>query len=98
MTSNTRTSWPWGVIARYLTVGGATADIRLTVGGSFARAACTGCNDTYRPFDYTGYFLDSEYSLEEAEQKALESAQQDSAKWAQLHAEKCRAIPRPDGT
>ncbi|WP_043265371.1 hypothetical protein [Streptomyces sp. CT34] len=94
-TTTGQTAWPEGVIARYLTVGNATTDIRVIEGRCLVNAACTGCHVTYQPFDYTGYFLDSEYSLEEAEQKALASAQQDSAKWAQLHAEKCRAMPRP---
>lgn len=35
--------WEAGVIARYLTVGGATVD--LTGGGHATRYRCTGCGD-----------------------------------------------------
>ncbi|WP_037839947.1 hypothetical protein [Streptomyces sp. NRRL S-337] len=94
MNTSTQTDWPEGVITRYLTVGGATVDIRIDAGRGFANAACTGCNATHEPFDYHGYYLDCEYSPVEAEEKALEAAREDAAKWAQTHAEKCRAMPR----
>lgn len=41
------TTWPAGVIARYLTVGGATVDLRRV--GEFAdyRYDCQACGDTW---------------------------------------------------
>ncbi|MFF2502174.1 hypothetical protein ACFVTY_02075 [Streptomyces sp. NPDC058067] len=43
MTNSTETPWPAGVIARYLTVAGATVD--LTGGGDHTYYRCTGCGD-----------------------------------------------------
>jgi hypothetical protein len=42
-----QTAWPEGVIARYLTVAGATVD--LTGGGDYTRTRCTGCGDGGAP-------------------------------------------------
>ncbi|MFJ5680264.1 hypothetical protein [Streptomyces sp. NPDC093097] len=95
-------TWPEGVIIRFLTVAGeALRDPNLTVDMSladhtrFATAACNGCGTTHTPVDYEAYYLDCEYSPEAAAERALASARVDAAKWAQAHAEKCRAIPRP---
>ncbi|MFF7230036.1 hypothetical protein [Streptomyces sioyaensis] len=95
MSTSTQATWPEGVTARYLNLGGATVDIRTHPGRGFDNAACTGCTATHRPFDYHGYYLDCGYSPAEAEEKALEAACENAAKWAQSHAEKCRAMPRP---
>lgn len=44
----TPTPWPEGVIARYLTVAGATVDIRG--GGDHASMTCLGCDEGYASF------------------------------------------------
>jgi hypothetical protein len=40
--------WPDGVIARYLTVAGATVDVRG--GGDHASMTCLGCDEGYASF------------------------------------------------
>ena len=70
------------VIARYLTVGGATVDIRPVSDAEWddrREATCTGCgaNDWQRHYRKPVNDLDS------------------ARRWAQAHAEKCRAMPRP---
>lgn len=66
-----QTAWPEGVTARYLTIGGATVDLRPGQAVTGARAICGGCNEsTTRGTNLT-------------------------REWAQAHAEKCRALPKP---
>ncbi len=50
MTSQTPAAAPWepGVIARYLTVAGATVDVRG--GGDSASMTCLGCGESYSAF------------------------------------------------
>ncbi|MBW1603415.1 hypothetical protein JJV70_15145 [Streptomyces sp. JJ66] len=86
------TDWPEGVIARYVTVGGATVDLThdtLTANDTapnVTSAQCGGCpayrNYEWRPradrFDNGSTWADS-----------------DARPWAQEHAERCRAMPRP---
>lgn len=107
-------TWPEGVVARYVTVGGATVDIATPhverqVGGHAIvpigdgltvqkkpetvidvtiTARCSACpgidESTYLglyPFALDG-MVDSHYGRE-------------ARQWAQAHAEKCRAVPRP---
>ncbi|KMS81805.1 hypothetical protein ACH49_01350 [Streptomyces leeuwenhoekii] len=110
MLNNTQTTqpadWPEGVIARYLTVGGATVDVRTHrfttrytgqgrpyVGNEDYEVdgftwACFGCDATgatdgrnYIRLDY-GRYLPTERG----------EVRQD----AQEHAERCRALPRPE--
>lgn len=49
MTTDTTTAWPEGVIARYLTVGGATIDVIDKGDGHYPawryEMACRGCPD-----------------------------------------------------
>ncbi|MGW3030213.1 hypothetical protein ACWDCB_03160 [Streptomyces sp. NPDC001178] len=91
------TVWPEGVIARYLTVGGATVDLayRLTVHKPpepFATwADCTGCPASSEHSHYRlvrGLYADRE----EHDQAA---ADEEARAWAQAHAERCRALPSP---
>ncbi|MFI1161387.1 hypothetical protein [Streptomyces sioyaensis] len=83
MTNNTQAAWPEGVIARYITVAGvALADPELAVEvTSFPAACCKGCGE------------DDAYDRSAAPYNSPRRARQ----WAQAHAEKCRAMPRPDG-
>jgi hypothetical protein len=72
------------VLARYLTVGGATVD--LTPSGSAAvHAECTGCGDG----DRFTYGVGIGMTQDEERNEALQSARP----WAQQHAERCRAMP-----
>jgi hypothetical protein len=78
--------WPEGTLARYTTVGGAL--VELTDGPKLITGTCTGCPEAAwpTPFHYdpsmTGYRMES-------------WVRQGAANWAQAHAEKCRALPRP---
>lgn len=64
--------WPDDVTARYLTVAGATVDLRdCDDDGGAQTATCTGCRTRYR------------------------HGRRVAQEWAQAHAEKCRALPRP---
>lgn len=98
MPSSTQTTaWPEGVIARYLTVGGATVDLthRLTANNPpepFATlATCPGCLASEEFSHYRMVWgLTSRY-----EKHLPELADSDARDWAQAHAEKCRALPAP---
>ncbi|MEU3656427.1 hypothetical protein AB0E67_27195 [Streptomyces sp. NPDC032161] len=97
----TTTAWPTGVIARYLTVGGATVDITTqtqitrkedrdhrTVGDIALAAQCTGCTDSHES-TYEGLYINLVGPV-------LESFYGERTReWAQAHAEKCRAMPKP---
>ncbi|WP_030506326.1 hypothetical protein [Microbispora rosea] len=94
MTSTQSTTWPEGVIARYLTVGGAAVDVTEDEPGVCTVANCGGC-PKYRCIDWTrstGAHFDGSYR----EYQDRESAEQQAREWAQSHAEKCRAMPKPD--
>lgn len=85
--------WPDGVIARYLTVAGATVDLThlKTSKDSYTVATCLGCGTT----------KSSSWAIEVGGAHGYYTVQDwttgDSAarKWAQPHAESCRALPRP---
>jgi hypothetical protein len=87
------TTWPEGVIARYLTKAAEilgddiTVDVAETEAGYQAR--CRGCQ--YVSFDYT-----SEYAFSVVAERVLaRPADLLASDCAQAHAEKCRAMPRP---
>ncbi|GGK94238.1 hypothetical protein Ppa06_64560 [Planomonospora parontospora subsp. parontospora] len=93
-------AWPEEVIARYLTVAGATVDITAPVAsGRYQRAvaACTGCTTT-RDYEWATYRWgqDSRTWVEfrDATTARLD-AEKDARGWAQEHAEHCRALPMP---
>ncbi|MEU0624998.1 hypothetical protein ABZ329_29575 [Streptomyces rubiginosohelvolus] len=74
MTTQPQTAWPENVIARYLTVGGATVSIWAADQWTPVTAACGGCSASN-------------------EDGGVNSS--DPKRWAQSHAETCRAIPKP---
>ncbi|MET7457688.1 hypothetical protein ABZT03_38735 [Streptomyces sp. NPDC005574] len=78
--------WEPGVIARYLTVGGAT--VELVEKPDEITGNCNGCPDESHTFHFdpccTG-----------ARMERFVTSQ--ASQWAQAHAEKCRALPRPGG-
>ncbi|MFI1485815.1 hypothetical protein [Streptomyces sp. NPDC020747] len=98
----TAIDWPVGTIARYLTVGGATVDLTsgeypydagdgIVGSRNLTRGACTGCPTVedfkhWRPVQRMT-FVDDVRDPETANREALE--------WAQAHAERCRAMPKP---
>jgi len=90
--------WPEGVLARYITVAGALVDVRETgprdddgdIAATFAE--CHGCPQ-YEGWEWNthprrGVFLTISWAAAEAEQSAR--------RWAQEHAEFCRALPQPE--
>ncbi|MFF8100132.1 hypothetical protein ACF07S_10210 [Streptomyces sp. NPDC016640] len=93
------TVWPEGVIARYVTVAGATADIKAigidrqtsvgTITDITITAYCQGC----RQKDVSTYLGMDTSTL--GDDFFTSSLCDDARKWAQSHAEKCRAMPRP---
>ncbi|GAA2840892.1 hypothetical protein [Nonomuraea rubra] len=103
MTSNHTAAWPANTVARYLTIGGATVDITERAGYMTSTdptetfAICTGCAATekvewtQRVWDYT-----NDRMVDEHDEGGHRSTQK-MRKWAQAHAEKCRAMPRPNG-
>ncbi|MET8050554.1 hypothetical protein ABZU75_23445 [Streptosporangium sp. NPDC005286] len=107
MSSETATEWPAGVLARYLTVGGATVDIREVCGyhpssGHTAPtttvATCTGCGKR-EARDWTQQIWC--YSTDRLVEETDEGGKYTTPKvrdWAQSHAEKCRAMPKPNQT
>ena len=102
MTTQTETAaWPEGVIARYLTVGGAIVEITQTqairkeggpcsntVGDLSLAARCAGClaRDEHL---YEGLYLDL------VEPVLANGYSEEARDWAQSHADSCRAMPKP---
>jgi hypothetical protein len=90
----TNTAWPEGVITRYLTVGGATVDItqrpRQIDSGQLLDgiATCLGCGARKVvdrvPEDCWG-----------GPEHALTANTDEARRWAQTHADTCRAMPKP---
>jgi hypothetical protein len=79
------TAWPEGVIARYLTdAGKALADPRITVDLSQD-------DDTS---DITGICCGCEATF--AESNYISRSLSTGKRWAQEHAEKCLALPKPE--
>jgi hypothetical protein len=102
-------SWPEGIVARFLTVGGATVDITEhrsdihTVTTLEARDAgkperaidvrytsgCRGCQiEMVHDYDVDAAEADGFFAH-------LARTYRSPQEWAQGHAEKCRALPRP---
>jgi hypothetical protein len=98
----TTTAWPENVIARYLTVGGATVDLtqesdyfEVTVPTQTV-AECVGCGE--RHVEEWGWnFWANERGEEQPDsyQRRGEYATPRARRWAQAHAETCRSMPRP---
>ena len=86
--------WPDGVIARYLTVAGATVDISHDMhlladtepNLSIARCGGAGCEASHHEL-WTNYGY--------REDNGSKGADKEVGKWAQAHASECRALPRP---
>jgi hypothetical protein len=97
VTTNPTTPWPDGVIARYLTLAGSAlaredlaVEIAYTSSTGWITATCAGCGTSERTDPGA-----SIYDTPEEEQVRVEKALPNARPWAQAHAEKCRALPRP---
>jgi hypothetical protein len=85
-------AWPEGVIARYLTVAGATVDLTYNDVTANILAVCGG--ELCHWSDHTnteGRYDDTPVKEQERFNEWLPIAK----RHAQEHAEKCRALPRP---
>lgn len=90
MTSQ-QTDWPEWVLARYLTVAGATVDIRDVHSDGILTADCTGERCPWRKrVSIHAFYTDT---LEQRAEKVEECLPQ-MQRAAQAHAETCRAMPR----
>ncbi|MDK0524986.1 hypothetical protein [Streptomyces sp. ML-6] len=85
------TTWPENVIARYLTVGGATVDITYMPADGL-RAVCQGERCPWQDREFTGTAYDD--SVEDVDRK-ITTALLPLQIRAQRHAETCRAMPKP---
>ncbi|HEY9410773.1 MAG TPA: hypothetical protein VIP77_14430 [Jiangellaceae bacterium] len=96
------TDWPNGVIARYLTTTGATVDLThdnrtyptpdgIGENRNHTTAACSGCPAVE---EFSHWRIVKRMTFDD---KVFdpEAADRDARDWAQAHAEKCRAMPRP---
>lgn len=100
--TETNAEWPEGVIARYLTVGGATVDVAER-SGYYNRsdptetvATCMGCGGK-QLFDWNRWLYSYSENREVQEfDEGGEFSTPKAREWAQSHAEKCRAMPRPE--
>lgn len=88
--SPTQAPWPDGVIARYLTVGGATVDLWYEDG--YVKAKCLGERCPWEDRQSTEVFI---YDTDEVRDKKIDDALPGAQYAAQSHAETCRALPRP---
>lgn len=95
---STPTPFPEGVIARYVTVGGATVD--LTVPAFRAEsyetvATCTGCPASEVISHYrTAHTVRAGSGPRCEDVHDPDAANAQARKWAQAHAETCRAMPK----
>lgn len=96
------TAWPEGVIARYLTVGGATVDVEDTgisptmqgaVLDRSVSAACIGCVSSVGETTQRRWLEE----LPWPEPEVFDSALRELREASQAHAETCRAELNPNG-
>jgi hypothetical protein len=101
--STDKTTWEPGVIARYLTVGGATVDIAHghrtspTPDGigetrNHTIAACTECQAAE---EFSHWRVVKRMTFDDKVHDP-EAADRDARDWAQTHASVCRAMLRPE--
>ncbi|MFJ3663135.1 hypothetical protein ACIPPM_22020 [Streptomyces sp. NPDC090119] len=95
-------NWPEGVIARYLTVGGATVYLihgnrtyptndGIGATRNHTTAVCTGCPAA----EEFSHWKTVRGNYSSWETRDPDSADRDARDWAQAHAQTCRAMPRP---
>lgn len=108
MTTATQTARPEGVIPSFLTVAGeALRDPTLCVtitetgprDGKYLYttvAHCTGCGNEDRTAWPDGSYSYNDEFIPTPREQAIEWAEHTARTWAQEHAEKCRAMARPE--
>lgn len=81
------------LVAKYLTVGGATVDITQVndLDEPLHHASCTGCGTYHNEVWGLGYYAGNRHS-------AAQGALHDTRTWTQDHASACRAMPMPEAT
>ena len=84
----TATDWPDGVIARYLTVGGARVNIHPGSDGS-CESVCAGCGARESSSGFT-------HNVSATPGMRRELAVREAKSWSQGHAEVCCAVPQPE--
>lgn len=101
------TVWPEGVIARYLTAAGsvdpaATVDVSTRPGYHGVKhdtehfVICRGCGETHsEDWGWDAYHDEFRTGPQPDFDATGKSAEPAALKWAQAHAERCRALPRP---
>ncbi|WP_044377399.1 hypothetical protein [Streptomyces noursei] len=102
MTTSTQTTWPEGVIARYLTVGGASVDMIERSGyygvtyPTETYVKCHGCGtDDTVDWGWNAWHDEFGKGPQPDFDKGGKYSTPKAREWAQSHAEKCRAVPRP---
>ncbi len=104
----TQQTWPEGVIARYLTVGGATVEMRsLRFTTRYTPQGRPYVSDKSREVDGSSWFClgcGADGSTDAAATyirfdhgRYLPNERDDARRDANAHAEKCRAMPKPGG-
>ncbi|CAH9419538.1 hypothetical protein SGL43_06593 [Streptomyces globisporus] len=93
-----QTAWPENVIARYLTLAGATVDLthrNETEDGKkkATHAACTGCKATTTKTWADSYPNYGRPGVTEFQNQGV--GDRSARAWAQEHAETCRALAAP---
>ncbi|MGO1900559.1 MAG: hypothetical protein ACTH0H_05710 [Brachybacterium sp.] len=96
------TTWPEGVIARYLTAVGGFVDLTERSGYYAVTHAtetvveCHGCEQSHS-VDWGFDFMAFEFNSPQPDtfDKTGQAAIPEARSWAQAHAEKCRALPKP---
>ena len=96
-------TWPEGVIARYLTVGGATVDLAHRPGYSRfpdlteTVGRCNGCSaECVKDWGFDFWAAEHNQPQLDTFDSTGESALPAIRDWAQAHAEKCRAMPKQE--
>lgn len=82
------TPWPAGTLARFLTAGYGTVDVSRVEGTVYSVAVCSGCLETRKAYRTSeGCLGGRSFAVERNESVAKT--------WAQDHADRCRAMPKP---
>ncbi|MFB6568405.1 MULTISPECIES: hypothetical protein [Streptomyces] len=98
-TTETTTAEPTAVVMRFLTVAGAALGreditVDLTHLQDDTRAKCNGCGQ-HKDHTTKNYYMGSDNKPVYFQDRA--KGDKNAREWAQSHAEKCRAMPRPTG-
>jgi len=93
--ATTASTWPDGVFARYQTLANATVDLTYKPVGTDKTAThteCTGCEDS-ETHEWANWYHDARGKAVGFQDR--DKGDRNARDWAQTHAEKCRALPKP---